>query len=156
MLNMSNLNLILSEDSPSGQYNFIHKLTKDLAAAKQAVLDLEHKISIAKQQLNADLALKIRRIEPGFNIAVEKSGVKIGYKTKFLHFAPNIETGMWVVTSNNERFLREFLNAHRRTTFIDGGIDTLTSAIVAYFTAYYRTLNDDIDGTGVLLINDKK
>ena len=155
MLNMANLDIILQESSPSGQYGSIYKLTKELATAKQTLADIEHKITMARQQLSADMALRIRKIEPGFNVAVDKNGCKIGYKTKFLHFAPDIETGMWVVTSNNQRFLREFLNAHRKTTLLDNDVDTLIAAIVEYFTSYYRTLNDDINGTGLLLIENK-
>lgn len=129
-------------------------LVSKLQIARQQVQDLEYQLSIAKRRLCADLAVAIRKLQPGFNISVDKNSCKIGYKTKILQLSPDIENGIWRVQSSNARFLREFLNTNRRATLLDNPM--LPQAITDYFMNYYRSLREDIGGTGVLLIDEQR
>lgn len=152
------LDIILEETHPSGSepYGLASGLVQQLQDARQKVLDIEHKLSTIKRKISADLAIDLRRTQPSLNVALDKTGCKVGYKTKMLHFTPDIENAIWRVTSSNQRFLREFLNAHRKSTLIGDDLSVLVNAIVSYFTAYYRTLHENLTGTGLLFVEDKK
>lgn len=152
------LDIILEDgpvDGPKPQ-ELASELVQQLQDARQQVADIEHKLTNIKYRISADLALSLRRAQPGLNVALDKNGCKVGYKTKLLHFIPDIENGIWKVISPNRRFLREFLNAHRRVTLMDNDLSTLVTAITAYFANYYRTLGEEIGGTGALLIEEKR
>lgn len=153
------LDIILEEGPPDGGWHPLHSamdLARQLQDAQQAVIDLQHQLGNIKTRMAGDLALALRRAKPGLNIAVDKQGCRIGYKTKVLHFTPDVEQGLWKVTSPNHRFLREFLKAHRRATLMSENLSELIEAIVAYFTAYYRTLGEEVEGTGILMIEEKR
>jgi hypothetical protein len=147
---------IILEDGPDPEpspHLDAHDLVKQLQDARQTVLDIEHRLGVIRHRLSADLALGIRRAQPGLNVGVDKNGCKVGYKTKQLHFIPDVENGIWKVASGNDRFRREFLNNHRRSTLM--GDPNLVQAIVAYFQNYYRSLNEEVTGTGRLLVEDR-
>jgi hypothetical protein len=158
MLDLRSLDIILEDSPPDGNHPFVsaHQLVEQLRDARQNVLDLEHKLGTIKHRMSADLALSIRRAQPGLSVALDKNGCKVGYKTKVLQFLPDIESGIWKAISPNRRFLREFLNQHRRSTLMTPDMTQLVTAIVSYFAAYYRTLQEDIVGNGHLMIDDKR
>ena len=151
------LNLIL-EDQPIRQnpLDDAMALAHELDTAKQKVLDLQHQLSTHKHRLSGDLAISLRRTNPALSIGLDRNGCKVGYRTKHLLFVPDIEQGIWKVTSSNPRFLREFLNAHRRSTLLASDLTSLINAIVDYFTTHYRTIvGEDIVGTGFLMVDDR-
>ena len=150
------LSIILDDTSNNHQYDNVSELVQKLQNARQQVFDIEHKIATIKHKMNSDLALNVRRTQPGLNVAVDKNGCKVGYKTKLLYFTPDIENEIWKVTSPYRRFLREFLNSYRRATLINNDLSMLVTAIVSYFISYYRTLNEEINGTGLLMIENKR
>jgi hypothetical protein len=158
MLDLRSLDIILEDSPPDASHPFVsaHQLVEQLRDARQNVLDLEHKLNTIKNRMSADLALSIRRAQPGLSVALDKNGCKVGYKTKLLQFIPDIESGIWKVISPNRRFLREFLNQHRRVTLMMPDMTQLVTSIVSYFAAYYRTLQEDIIGNGQLLIDDRR
>lgn len=159
MLDLNVLDIILEDyppDAASHPYTSANELVSQLRDARQQVLDIEHRLSSIKNRMSSDLALSIRKLQPGLNVAVDKNGCKVGYKTKILTFNPDVESGMWRAISPNRRFLREFLNSHRRATLMVSDTSILASSIVSYFSTYYRTLHEDITGTGVLLVEDKR
>jgi hypothetical protein len=131
-------------------------LVHELHTARQRILDIQHELEKIKHRLSADLALAIRRAKPSLSISLDRQGCKIGYKTKHLQFIPDVEQEMWRVVSPNRRFLREFLNKHRRVTFLATDVSPLVQAIISYFDSYYRTLGEDCSGTGILLIENRR
>jgi hypothetical protein len=131
-------------------------LVRELHNAQQRILDIQHELGKLKHRLAADLALSLRRAKPGLNVAVDKHGCKVGYKTKHLQFIPEIDQEMWRVVSPNSRFVREFMNRHRRATFLTADMAPLVNAILTHFTEYYRTLGEEIEGTGLILVEDRK
>ena len=156
-MNLQSLDIILEDGNQVSPYSgsSADELVARLNDARQQVIDIEHKLGTIKHRMCADLALNIRRLQPGLNVGVDKHGCKIGYKTKILQFAPDVESGIWKVSSPNNRFMREFLNAHRRATLMTGAVQELASAIASHFIAYYRTLHEEISGTGVLMIDEQ-
>lgn len=131
-------------------------VARQLQDAQQLVADLLHKLTSIKNRLAGELAMAIRRSQPSLNVAVDKGGCKIGYKTKTLLFTPEVDQGMWRVQSQNQRFRREFLNAHSRAMLLSPDMGGMVEAIVNYFRNYYRTLGEELDGTGVIFIEDKR
>jgi len=155
-MNFKNNLDIIFEDTEIGSYGPIDELIRQLQDARQQVSDIEHKLATVKHNMSVDLALNIRKTQPSLNIALDKQGCKVGYKTKLFHITPDLENGIWKITSSNSRFLREFLNVHRRTTLINNDLSIFANAIVTYFNNYYRTLGEDLNGTGIILIEEKK
>jgi hypothetical protein len=156
MLNLeSRLNVIFEEtrESPIGD---AVNLAAQIQRAQQQVLDMQYELEKVLRRLSTDLALGIRRREPAFNVSVDKRGCKIGYKTKCLLFTPNPEKELWEVTSGNERFCREFKQAHRRSLLLDPNLNALIDAIVHHFTAYFRTLGEAVCGTGIIMVDERK
>jgi hypothetical protein len=153
------LNVILEEGPPGDGWHLLDSATdlvRQLQNAQQLVADLQHKLSSLKTRMAGDFALALRRTKPGLNVAVDKNSCKVGYKTKMLQFWPEVELGVWRVTSPNRRFLREFLQANRRSTLLTADLSILVNAVAAYFTNYYRTLGEDVTGTGVIMVEDRK
>ncbi len=153
-----NLDIILEDSQQEKWHPFeaAEGLLRELDTAKQRISDIEYQLNNIKRRMSADLALSIRRTKPGLNIALDKHGCKVGYKTKYLQFIPDVEQGMWKVLSANRRFEREFLNLYRRSTLMIADLSPIVSAIIDYFTNHYRTLGESILGTGILLLEDRK
>jgi hypothetical protein len=154
-----NLDIILEDGPPQDGWHPLDAATdiaRQLQDAKQLVADLQHKLASVKVRMAGDLALSLRRAKPGLNVAVDKNGCRVGYKTKSIVFSPSVEEDMWRATSPNNRFVREFLQANGRATLLTPDLSILTTAIVNYFSNYYRTLGEDISGTGILMIEEKR
>ncbi len=154
-----NLDLILEDEPPTGGWHPLNSamdLVAQLQNVQQTVADIQHKLASLRTRMAAELALSIRRTKPGLNVVVDKVSCKVGYKTKYLQLTPEVENGLWKVTSTNGRFLREFLKAHRRATLMVPDLTVITNAIVDYFGNYYRTLGEELEGTGRLLIEQRE
>lgn len=153
------LNLILEDNpAPDGDHplHTAMDVARQLQDAHQNVADLQHRLTSIKSRMAGELAMAIRRAQPSLNVAVDKGGCKVGYKTKTLLFTPEIEQGMWRVVSPNQRFRREFLKAHSRTMLLVPDLSGVAEAIVGYFREYYRTLGEELLGAGVILVEDKR
>lgn len=158
MLEFSNtLDIILAEETSQWRpLQQAMELVRKLDIAKQMVLDLQHRLLSMKNRINADLALNIRRRMPALNVGLDKNGFcKVGYKTKHLLFSPDIEKGIWNVESSDNRFLSHFLKSKRSSLVIGAEISPLIEAVVAYFTNHYKSLGEDIDGVGAILIDGR-
>lgn len=152
------LNIILEDNHGAGldSLNLATNLVQRLQEARQLVSDLQYQLGNVKLKLAAELAIAIRRAKPGLNVGVNKDGCRVGYKTKAFHLTPDLEQGVWTIESKSHRFCREFIQANRRAVLLDQDLSIIVSAIVNYFSNYYRTLGEDIDGTGILILNEKK
>lgn len=150
------LNIILEE--PSTEQNPLEAamgVVRKLDAIKQEVLDLQHQLGSAKQRMNGDLAFGVRRQMPGLNVGVDPNGCKIGYRSKSLNFDPDVEKGIWIVTGEDDRFTNRFSRTFGPQTRLLPDIGDMVEAIVGYFGGHYKTLGEEIIGTGVILIEGK-
>jgi hypothetical protein len=123
---------------------------------KQQLIDLQNKLGVIKQRMGADLALSVRRNHPGLNVAVDQNGCKVGYRSKNLCFDPDVEKGVWVVSSSDDGFLGRFKRQYDRNTVLSPEIGELVSAITDYFAGHFKSLGEDIVGVGVVLIEGKR
>lgn len=130
-------------------------IANHIEATKQQLSELKRKLSTINRKINTNLATVIRRENPSLNISVTAEGCKIGYKTKTLIFDPDIFKGIWSVESNDPKFSSRFKRRYRKCTVLDPSITDLSSAIMDYFTVFYKSLNESIIGNGVTLIDGK-
>lgn len=156
MSNMTDKLDIILEDNFYSSYNHdtAMNLVRELHVLEQRKLDIEHSLSKLQYSMVADLALAIRRLEPGFNIAVSKTGCKVGYKTKHLMLCPDFKNSIWDVSSTKERFLKEFLSRYKNALLLDHDLKIIGQAVVDHFVSYFRSLEEEITDTGVILVDD--
>lgn len=151
------LDFILTEDQSQLPLQKAMEIVRKLNIAKQMVVDLQHRLLTAKNKINVELALNLRKRMPSLNIGIDKSGsCKVGYRSKSLTFSPDIENGIWIVQSSDPRFARRFQKLKRYDLIIGSSdITPLIDAVVEYFTGHYKSLGEEITGVGVILIEDK-
>lgn len=152
------LAFVLEEDNNSGKHDISDAvdILRQLETAKSQISDLEYKLDSIKNRINANLAVKIKRTNPGLNVSVDRKGCKIGYKSKSLIFNPDLSKGIWLVTSEDTRFLNRFLRRFKKDIVISGDVYKLVSVINNYFADHYKSLGEDIIGTGIVLLENKK
>jgi hypothetical protein len=156
MIFADQLSFILEERPPTqNPLDVASEVLRSMDSLKQQLASLEHKLGSIRQRMNADLALGIRRNHPGLNIAVDSTGCKVGYRSKSIYFNPDIEKGIWTVTGDDPRFVGRFKRQYGKSTVLLPDIGDLVSAITDYFTGHYKSLGEDIIGTGVVLIEGK-
>ena len=147
------------EDSPVRYNNSLddaNSIVKEIEKSQQYIVMLHNKLKSIKRRINSELAIKVRHRNPGLNVSVNPKKCKIGYKSKFLSFYPDVERHIWLVSSSDEKFSNKFLKNHRRSTIMSDDINELASAITTYFINYYKSLNENIIGDGAIIIDDNK
>lgn len=154
---MFKLDLML-EDTYYSSYNHNNavNLIRELHNIEQRKLDIEHELDKLRYSMLADLALAVRRMEPGLNVSVSKTGCKIGYFGKNLTLNPVFGQDSWISTSTKERFLKEFQSKYKHQLLLDSDLKIVAKAVVDHFVSYFRTLGEEISNTGIILIEDKK
>ncbi len=121
-----------------------HKANDELKKAQQ-------NLELAANKLCGELALKIRTHLSGLNINLNKYGCTIGYRHKTLTFKPNLLNNVWVVTGNHSQFVQNFMAKYSPLMSIQN-VDKISQAIAEYFKNYYRSLNEEINGNGLILL----
>lgn len=152
------LDIILEEESPP-EYNATasaNEIAKQLEIAQRKVIELQNKLSIAHNKMCAELALDVRRKMPGLNVSVDRGNCKIGYRMKHLVLRPDSRSGIWKIKSSDDRFAKRFMKYYGTNTAISPSLDSLVDAIITYFKEHYKSLGEDIIGTGVILIEGRK
>lgn len=157
MIFADSLDIILTESNKGWRpMDSAIELMRRLDSAKQLVADIQHQLLSLRNRMNADLVLSIKRHMPALNVGLDKNGeCKVGYKSKSLVFTPNIEQGVWVVTSSDDRFKNRFSKSKRKTLVISPNIDHLIEAIADFFSEHYKSLGEDIIGNGIIMVEGK-
>lgn len=150
------LSLVLEEPAGQNPLESAMEIVRKLDSVKQEVLDLQHQLGSLKQVMNGDLALGVRRHMPGLNVGVDPMGCKIGYRSKNLVFDPDIEKGIWIVTGDDDRFTKRFSKMFGPRTRLVPDIGDMVEAIVGHFGGHYKTLGEEIIGTGVVFVEGKR
>jgi hypothetical protein len=130
-------------------------ISQELAATQKKLADLQNQLESIQQELHGSLALAVRRLKPGLNVGVNQDGCKIGFKTKFLLLSPDVENGIWKVNSKDKRFANVFARKAGRALALGDDLSLLTRALVGYFTQHYKSLGEDISGTGLVVVENK-
>ena len=125
----------------------VEQLQKDLMSAKINV-----QRAVAK--INGGLAMAIRQARPGLNISLEKENVTVGSYARSLRFRPDLNSGVWVVESNLPKIATNFLRKKGPVQLSDDFLP-LAQVIAGYFTNYYKSLGENITGTGKLILDGR-
>lgn len=151
------LSFILENDASRCSQNLdnAYEILREIDRANQHIVILQNKLRILKRKINGDLAIKVRKKHPGLNIAVNPKMCKIGYKTKYLLFYPDIERGIWSVSSDDNKFTNRFTKLYRRNILIKPELEDLVDSITDFFINHYKSLGEDIIGTGKIIIDDR-
>jgi hypothetical protein len=153
---MDQLDILLEETTSTwDDYTDPDELVDQLHKARLQVKDLEFKISSLKTKMSADLALALRRTNPALNVGLDRSGCKVGYKTKSITFEPDIENRKWNVKSTHPRFLGLFNRDYKDSLPLTADLGTLVDAINNHFTNYYKSIGESVSGTGLLLVEGR-
>jgi len=154
----TSLDVLFEESDPRGMspVEKARAIRIQLNAARQEVSNLESQLKIVTQRMNGDLALGIRRERPSLNVGISRDGCKVGYKTKKFIISPDIHKGVWKITSPHERFLRQFNNKYATHTLLNPNLEDFISSIVLHFTNHFKTLGEDLCGTGVIMVEGKR
>lgn len=142
-------------DDPAAKVLSLHK---ELEEARLTVTTKEREYKHAMDGLNAHLAMAVKKIKPSLNLSLESSGCKIGYKSKFVTFTANPAIGAWDVTAPAK--LLTFLNGFKRYAAdylnLTSDLGTLATAIANYFSVHYKSLGEDIQGVGTILVEGRE
>lgn len=146
---------LLLEDNALSPLDGALDVAEQLREAEDAVKTLKRRFEMAVDRINGDLAMGIRRVQPGLHVVLDKQGCKVGYKSKSLIFYPNLTDAVWRVNGLDSRFLNKF-NQINGPIPLKKDLGRVTKAIIDYFNKYYKSLHEEIVGTGVLLIDGKQ
>lgn len=150
------LGIILEDESQAAsKMKHASELVQRLDLAKQLVVNIKHKLMTLRNQINAELAMQIRRTMPALHVGLDHGMCKVGYKTKSLLLTPDLERGIWNVKSPDYKFASKFQKSNMRDLLIGQDTNALIQAIIMYFTEHFKTLGEDIIGNGTLLIEGK-
>lgn len=152
------LDTILNEEATAlgeDPYQSAMNVTTELEAARHKVAELERQLVFAVDRLCGGLAIGIRKHQPGLNVGLGNGACKVGYKSKNLVFKPDIAGGRWGIDSPDGRFARRFQKLFGPHTSLTSDLSPLSQAVARFFMQHYRTLNEEIKGTGIILLNGK-
>lgn len=127
---------------------------EQLEQAQRAVIAAKLEVQRAMARINGGLALAIRQAKPGLNISLERDSVTVGYYARSLRFVPDLNSKTWVVESSLPKISANFLKRGVPLQLLDD-FSGLANAIGKYFTNYYKSLGENITGTGKLLLDGK-
>lgn len=132
-----------------------YEIIRDIDRANQHIIMLQNRLRILKRKINSELAIQIRKHHPALNISVNPKQCKIGYKSKYLSFYPDIEKGVWQINSEDPKFINRFHRLYRRNTIISPEITDLVTSISDFFTNHYKSLGENIIGQGAIIIEGR-
>lgn len=155
-MSINNLLDVIFEDVQNTASARAIELVKKLEDAEQYIRTIRHQLSIIENKMSSELAIHVRKTIPGLHVAVGRYGCKIGYRTKQLVLKPDPKRGQWKVSSSDKYFANKFKRRYASKTFLHEDIQPLVSAVVEHFTNYYKSLGEDIVGTGVIIIESDR
>jgi hypothetical protein len=139
------------DDIPTNTKSDTEILIDKYRTAQNNLKKAQSDIELATNKACGDLALKIRHKLSGLNVSLNRFGCTVGYKHKTLTFKPNLLDQVWVVTGNNQPFTSAFIAKYSPLMRLSN-ISEISDAVAQYFKNYYRSLNEDINGDGMILV----
>ncbi len=156
MMNLDKILELVTEDVYDDDHNtadLAHTAVTEIEKARLRIKKLQLYLQSLNDRMCAELALKIRRKQPRLNISINKDGCKIAYKTKLLLLKPDMNKNIWQIKSNVTSFARSFLANYASKTRISNDNSGLVDAIVAYFADSFKSINEEISDSGLIMID---
>lgn len=149
------LNLLLQDSKPTGNLDNAYEVYRSIDKAKQNLLKMQHELNSIKKRINCELAVGVRKRHPALNVAVNRKGCKVGYKNKNMCFDPDMSKGIWVITGSDPNFINRFKRKNVKNTLLSQEYDNLADLISSFFINHYKSLGEEIKGSGAILLEDK-
>lgn len=149
------LNMLLAERTEIAAQSPLQAaraIARQVELAERRLADMRTTLTAAIDRISGDLAMLVRRLKPGLNISLDKTGCRVGYKVKTLLFTPDLQTGVWRVDSPDSRFLSKFRKFGGHALELAADAQPLAQTVADFFTSYYRTLDEEVCGDGMLYI----
>ncbi len=122
---------------------------------RRQVIHFETELARAIDRVNGDFAMLIRRRHPSLSVALSKDGCKVSYKSKWLLFPPDVRTRVWRVSAADPRFERAWRSGDVDLTLTDDNAG-LADSVAKFFVDHYRSLQEDVVGAGVLVVDGRR
>ena len=151
----SKLSVVLEETDHSQLIKSCEQLCLEVDSLKERIQTVKLRLKSMKVRLCAELAMLIRKKYPQLNVAVDKKGTKIGYKTKVVYISPDIEGKVWAFKSSDPDITKTFNNKYRKYLIITSQISDLADAIGNSFAFRYKSLREYRESSGILQIEGK-
>lgn len=150
------LSIILEEPDHTTLINSCNDLCNQVDELKERIATVKTRLKSMRVRLCAELALLMRKRYPLLNVAVDKKGTKIGYKTKTIYISPDIEGKIWSFKSSDPAITKIFNNKYRKYLLLTGSIVDLADALGNAFAFKYKSLKESEVESGILLVEGKK
>tara|TARA_R110000751_G_scaffold112718_4_gene211712 strand:+ start:625 stop:1137 length:513 start_codon:yes stop_codon:yes gene_type:complete len=150
------LNLILKDPAETGNLDSAYDAYRSIDKTKQNLLKMQHELNSIKKRINCELAVGVRKCHPGLNVSVNRKGCKIGYKNKSMCFDPDMSKGVWIIKGSDPNFIKRFKRSHIKDTLLSPEYEKLAALVSQFFINHYKSLGEDIIGSGSTLLEDKK
>jgi len=132
-------------------------IIKKTDMVRQQLLDLQNDLVVLKNSINGDLALNVKKKEPGMSINLNAdTGCKIGCFDKSVSVNPNFDDMKWDISCYGDEEFADGLCKHcQDQIIITHDINPFVEAILSYFTNYGRQIGESIHGQGILIIEGR-
>lgn len=141
-------------DSIDTNYTQLNELYQQLADAQQEVIKIRNRLHRGISVLNGQLAVQVRNRQPSLEIKLNPESCVIGYYSRALEFTPSLRTGLWAVESPDAKLRKKFI-ATNPPLALSGSISELATSIAVFFARFYRSLGEELVGTGAIIIEGK-
>lgn len=126
-----------------------------LETAQREVQRAKTDLSKAIAKICGGMALAIRMTRPGLNIRLEKDSCTIGYYARAITISPDIIHGQWRITSLVAKLVTNFMR-RKPPLELSSDFTPLAQSVAEFFTNFYRSLGENIEGTGQILVEGRQ
>jgi len=149
------LSIVLEETDHTQLIGACENLCSEVESLKERIQTVKLRIKSMKVRLCAELAMLMRKKYPQLNVAVDRKGTKIGYKTKVIYISPDIEGKIWTFKSSDQDIVKTFNSKYRKYLIINSSLADLADAIGNTFAFRYKSIKEYQQSSGKLLIEGK-
>lgn len=131
-------------------------IVRKVDAIKQQLLDLQNDLMAIKNQFKGDIAFRLKRAEPAFNINVgQNEPFKCGCLDKTLRLEPDMDKMEWVADSDDQAFANDFTVRNQSKMALVSDLTPMIDAILGHYRGYSEKLGESIEGKGIALVEGR-
>lgn len=124
----------LPDTNVQSKLDLVNEIMRELESAKDRVSELEMELRHAMEEYNIELAKALRQKIPQLNVNLADGRCSASYKSTSLSCRPDLNSKSWVFEPDQHG--RRFSRNNGPVLGLNGSVDPLADAIVAYFQRY--------------------
>lgn len=145
---MLNFDVVLESADYGSLVGECERLCGELDDLKARVQEVKSRIASLGVKLCARFGIEVRKKFPKLYVHINRGSVRVGYKSKFLLFRPDVAGHVWDV-EGGDRFVRGFLNSYRKYLLLYSDLGLLVDAVGAHFESSFKTFGEGVgEGAG--------